>query len=72
MSSRPAATTTGASVPSSSGTTTEWSRRAISVPMVVSAVKGTSPVTASTITSASEYTSLRPSSVSPRACSGEA
>ena len=33
----PAATTTGASGPSSSGTTSEWSRRAISVPMVVSA-----------------------------------
>ena len=44
----------------------------MSVPIVVSAVNGTSRVTASTITSASEYTSLRPSSVSPRACSGEA
>ena len=44
----------------------------MSVPIVVSAVNGTSPVTASTSTRASEYTSLRPSSGSPRACSGEA
>ena len=44
----------------------------MSVPMVVSAENGTCPVTASTSTRASEYTSLRPSTVSPLACSGEA
>jgi hypothetical protein len=51
---RPAPATIGASGPSSSGTSSEWSSRAMSVPMVVSAVNGTSPVTDSTMTSASE------------------
>jgi hypothetical protein len=44
----------------------------MSVPIVVSAVNGTRPVTDSISTSASEYTSLRPSTDSPRACSGDA
>jgi hypothetical protein len=39
--------------------------RAMRVAMVVSAVKGTEPVTASTSTRAREYTSARPSTDSP-------
>jgi len=42
-----ASATVGASGPSSSGTSTERSNRAMSVPIVVSALKGTVPVTAS-------------------------
>ena len=44
---RPAASSGARSGPSASGTVTGWSTRAMSVPMVVSAAKGTVPVTAS-------------------------
>ena len=46
--------------------------RAVNVPSVVSAANGMRPVTASTMTSASEYMSERPSSCTPVACSGDA
>ena len=47
-------------------------RGAMSVAIVVSAANGTSPVTASTSTRASAYTSARPSRLAPCACSGDA
>ena len=46
--------------------------RLMSVATVVSAANGTVPVTDSTSTRASEYTSLLPSTAMPLACSGEA
>ena len=55
-----------------SGTSTGRPMRAMSVAMVVSAENGTRPVTASISTRPSEYTSARPSTDSPWACSGEA
>src|SRR5205823_1637074 len=71
-SSRPARARTPRSGPSSAGTSTAVSTRAINVAMVVSAAKGTRPVTASISTSAREYTSPLPEAGSPRACSGHA
>ena len=46
--------------------------RPMRVATVVSAAKGTSPVTVSKSTRASEYTSARPSTTLPSACSGAA
>jgi hypothetical protein len=46
--------------------------RPMSVATVVSAANGTAPVTDSTRVSASEYTSVWPSTEWPLACSGEA
>ena len=50
----PAAFRAGTSAPSSAGTGTGLSTRAISVPRVVSAANGTSPLTDSMITRARE------------------
>ena len=67
---RPARSRTGARRPSERGTSRSRSVRASSVPWMLSRANGTSPVTASTNTSASEYTSERPSTALPSACSG--
>ena len=64
-SGRPARSRISWSGPIWSGTGSWRSTRAISVPRVVSAVSGTSPVTASIRTRAREYTSARPVSCSP-------
>ena len=68
----PALATTGASGPSESGTGTSRPSRARNVPATVLSTNGRWPVTASTRQRARAYTSDRPSTAWPRACSGDA
>ena len=71
-SGRPARSSTAASGPRSADSRINLPIRAFSVATVESASNGTLPDTASTRINANEYTSERPSSGLPSACSGEA